>query len=77
MYCGDGYNVELGNIAFITPKLKTRQIIEKNEIRLRSICLDNVNFKTSAWFRDQLKGTLVKVEKRISEVNNHGYSFPA
>jgi len=57
-----GYRVEVGKMAYVTPKLKARKVMEKNEIRSQSISIDNVNFKTTSWFREHLKGTLVRAE---------------
>jgi hypothetical protein len=57
-YLKDGYNVELGKIGYFSAKLKSRPVVDKKDIRSPSICFDNVNFRSSAWFRKNTRGTV-------------------
>jgi len=65
----NGYNVELGNIGYFSAKLKSRPVMEKDEIRAASIEFDNVNFRASAWFKKQTRGTV--------ERSNRGFQTSA
>jgi len=54
----NGDRVELGKIGYFSVKLKSRPVMDKNEIRAASIEFDNVNFRASTWFRKQTRGTV-------------------
>lgn len=60
-YLKEGYHVELGKFGFFSAKLKSRPVMDKNEIRASSIQFDNVNFRASSWFKKQIQGDLERV----------------
>lgn len=57
-YLIEGYHVELGKIGYFSATLKSRPVKNKKEIRAQSISFDNVNFRTSKWFRKRTQGVL-------------------
>ena len=50
-----GYNVELEGIGTFSVSLKSRPVMEKNEIRAESIHFKDVKFRSSKELRDRLK----------------------
>lgn len=58
LYLKEGYHVELGKLGFFSAKLKSRPVMEKDEIRASSVQFDNVNFRASSWFKKQIQGDL-------------------
>ena len=48
-----GYNVELEGIGTFSVSLKSRPVMEKNEIRAESIHFKDVKFRSSKVFRDE------------------------
>lgn len=60
-YLKEGYHVELGKFGFFSAKLKSRPVMDKNEIRASSVQFDNVNFRASSWFKKQTRGDLERV----------------
>ena len=60
-HLSNGYHVELGDIGYLSAKLKAKKAIHENaNIRSPSIVFDNVNFRASAAFRKKLQGDLVR-----------------
>ncbi len=59
----EGYHVELGRLGFFSASLKaTRTVKDPKEIRASNIHFDNVNFRTSAWFRKQVRGRVERAK---------------
>ena len=50
-----GYNVELEGIGTFSVSLKSRPVMEKNEVRAESIHFKDVKFRSSKELRDRLK----------------------
>ena len=47
----EGYNVNLNNIGYFSVSLKSRPVMEKNEIRSESVHFSHVNFRCSQEFK--------------------------
>ncbi len=55
----DGYRVQLGEMGYLSLKLKTdRPVTDKKAIRAESVYIANVNFRAAAGFRKKLHGEL-------------------
>ena len=50
----EGYNVNLNNIGYFSVSLKSRPVMEKNEIRSESVHFSHVNFRCSQELKDKL-----------------------
>ena len=59
-----GYNVELEGIGTFSVSLKSRPVMEKNEIRAESIHFKDVKFRSSKELRDRLK-TMPECEQEV------------
>jgi len=59
----NGYNVELGKMGYFSAKLKSRPVMEKDEIRAASVEFENINFRASASFKKKTRGTLERANK--------------
>lgn len=50
----EGYNVNLNNIGYFSVSLKSRPVMEKNEIRSESVHFSHVNFRCAQELKDKL-----------------------
>ena len=50
----EGYNVNLNSIGYFSVSLKSRPVMEKNEIRSESVHFSHVNFRCSQELKDKL-----------------------
>ena len=57
-YLGEGYRVELGEFGFFSAKVKSRLVVNKNDLRSNSVSFDGVNFRASKSFRTGIRGDL-------------------
>lgn len=64
-YLHQGCNVELGDMGYFSATLKSRPVMDKKEIRSMSVHFDNVNFRSSASFKNKLRtgGTLIRNQR--------------
>ncbi|MCC8133418.1 MAG: HU family DNA-binding protein [Tannerellaceae bacterium] len=52
----NGRVVELGKLGYFSLKITSRPVTDKQTIHAQSIAFKNVNFRPSAWFKEQFKG---------------------
>jgi predicted histone-like DNA-binding protein len=69
-YLKDGYHVQIGQFGYLSAKLKSRPVEQKNDIRAESVIIDNVNFRPSAWLRKNIKGPVERAS--IGFVDSEG-----
>ncbi|MCD7978640.1 MAG: HU family DNA-binding protein [Tannerellaceae bacterium] len=50
----NGKTVELGKLGYFSLKITSRPVTDKQSIHAQSISFKNVNFRSSAWLKDQL-----------------------
>ncbi len=57
----DGYEVQLGELGYLSVSLTSRQVKNKKEIRAESVRFKKLNFRTSSQARKRLRS--VKIER--------------
>ena len=65
----EGYNVNLNNIGYFSVSLKSRPVMEKNEIRSESVHFSHVNFRCSQELKDKLSTMEVTRAQSITVPN--------
>lgn len=61
-YLSEGFHVQIGEMGYFSSSLKSRLVMDKNEIRATSIYFDNVNFRASSWFRRHSAGRVERAK---------------
>ena len=65
----EGYNVNLNNIGYFSVSLKSRPVMEKNEIRSESVHFSHVNFRCAQELKDKLSTMEVTRAQSITVPN--------
>ncbi|MCD7977066.1 MAG: DNA-binding protein [Tannerellaceae bacterium] len=68
----NGYQVQLGKLGYFSLGLTSRPVTDPSTIHAQSVSFKSVNFRPSAWMKDQFKSVTLK---RAASGFNH--SFPS